>query len=335
MPHIVGAFASSHGPLLSTPPDQWYQRAQADLMNKSHWYRGKKYDFEQLVEARKPGFAAESTDEMKAAHYAACQTALDHLAARFRACKPDVVLILGNDQQEIFHAELTGAFTIYNGAEIPSIPLTEEQKAKLPPGVAIAEEGHTPPEGAVYRGHPEVAATLIDSLLDDEFDVAVSSRIPERRGGAAGIPHAFGFMYRRLMEDAPPPSVPIFTNVGVEPNKPRLARILKFGHALRRAIDKLPANMRVALVASGGLTHFTIDEELDQRVLAALQAGDEAAMAAIPESYFEGNTCEIKSWYALAGIMHDYGKQFHLIDYVPCYRSIAGTGNAMGFAYWE
>jgi hypothetical protein len=29
------------------------------------------------------------------------------------------------------------------------------------------------------------------------------------------------------------------------------------------------------------------------------------------------------------------GKDFKLIDYVPCYRSIAGTGNAMGFGYWE
>lgn len=335
MAHIAGAFASSHGPLLSTPPDKWHLRAEADRMNKSHWYRGKQYDFDGLVAARAPGFADESSDVSKRKHYDACQRALDELAARFRATKPDVVIILGNDQQEIFHEELTGAFTIYSGAEIPSVPLTEEQKAKLPPGVAIAEEGHTPPDGAVYKGSPDVATTLIASLLDDEFDVSVSERIPERRGGAEGIPHAFGFMYRRIMEDAPPPSVPIFTNVGVPPNRPRLGRILKFGHALRRALDKLPADMKVVLIASGGLTHFTIDEELDARVIAALQKGDEAEMLAIPEPYFEGNTCEIKSWYALAGIMNDYGKRFNLIDYVPCYRSIAGTGNAMGFAYWD
>jgi hypothetical protein len=25
----------------------------------------------------------------------------------------------------------------------------------------------------------------------------------------------------------------------------------------------------------------------------------------------------------------------NLVDYVPCYRSVAGTGNAMAFAWWE
>lgn len=335
MAKIVGAFASSHGPLLSTPPTMWYQRAEADRMNKEHWFRGKMYDFEQLVEARKPGFAEQSSDAEKKKHYDACQGALDELARRFRATKPDVVIIFGNDQEEIFHEDLTGAFTVFNGEEIPNIPLTEEQKKKLPPGVEVALVGHTPPNGALYRGAPEVAATIIDTLLDQEFDVSVSERVRTDGDRAAGIPHAFGFMYRRLMEDAPPPSVPIFTNVGVPPNRPRLGRILKFGHAMKTALDKLPADLKVVLIASGGLTHFTIDEELDHQILDAMQRGDERQMLAFPESYFEGNTCEIKSWYVLAALMNDFGMKMHLIDYVPCYRSIAGTGNAMGFAYWS
>ena len=33
--------------------------------------------------------------------------------------------------------------------------------------------------------------------------------------------------------------------------------------------------------------------------------------------------------------MNAAGRQYHQIDYVPCYRSEAGTGNAMCFAYWE
>lgn len=335
MAQIVGAFASSHGPLLSTPPDKWYLRAQADLTNKEHWYRGKMYDFEQLVEARKPGFADESTDAKKKEHYDACQRALDELAARFAETKPDVVLIFGNDQEEVFHEECTGAFTIYRGADIPNIPIAQKHIANLPPGVEIALPGHTPPEGAHYRGAPDVAATLIDTLLDEEFDITVSERIRDDGARAAGIPHAFGFLYRRIMRDAPPPSVPIFVNVGVPPNRPRLGRIVKFGHAVRAALDKLPADTRVVVFASGGLTHFTIDEELDREILDAMKAGDEKKMLSFPESYFEGNSCEIKSWYALTGLMNDYGKKMNLIDYVPCYRSIAGTGNAMGFAYWQ
>jgi OH-DDVA oxygenase len=28
-------------------------------------------------------------------------------------------------------------------------------------------------------------------------------------------------------------------------------------------------------------------------------------------------------------------KRMHLVDYVPCYRTEAGTGQGMAFAYWE
>ena len=57
MAEIVLGIGASHGPLLSTPPEQWDLRAKADRENKSHWFRGKTYDFESLLKARAPGFA--------------------------------------------------------------------------------------------------------------------------------------------------------------------------------------------------------------------------------------------------------------------------------------
>ena len=92
---------------------------------------------------------------------------------------------------------------------------------------------------------------------------------------------------------------------------------------------------RVAVMASGGLTHFVIDEELDRKILAAMQEGDEAALDAIPESYFKVGTAEIKNWYPVIAAMNETGLRHHLVDYVPCYRSEAGTGNAMAFVYWD
>jgi hypothetical protein len=89
------------------------------------------------------------------------------------------------------------------------------------------------------------------------------------------------------------------------------------------------------LIASGGLTHFVIDEDMDKAVLQAMDAGDERSLAAFPENYFQSGTAEIKNWLAVVGAMNAAGLRFHLIDYVPCYRSEAGTGNAMGFAYWD
>ena len=54
-----------------------------------------------------------------------------------------------------------------------------------------------------------------------------------------------------------------------------------------------------------------------------------------PESWFWGNTCETKSWYPMVAAMNDYGRKMDVIDYVPCYRSEAGTGQGMIFASWN
>ena len=57
MAEIVLGIGASHGPLLSTAPEQWDLRAKADRENRSHWYRGKSYDYESLLKLRAPGFA--------------------------------------------------------------------------------------------------------------------------------------------------------------------------------------------------------------------------------------------------------------------------------------
>ncbi len=135
MARLVGAFATSHGPLLSTPPDKWYLRAEHDRINADHWFRGKRYGFEQLLDARKPGFAAESSDAKKHEHFAACQRALDALAARFAELKPDVVLIFGNDQEEIFRRRLPRGVRCLRGSIESECLIAPETKAKLEPGL--------------------------------------------------------------------------------------------------------------------------------------------------------------------------------------------------------
>ncbi len=54
----------------------------------------------------------------------------------------------------------------------------------------------------------------------------------------------------------------------------------------------------------------------------------------IPEDVSSGHS-EIKNWITVAGIMAETRLKMNIVDYVPCYRSEAGTGNAMGFAYWK
>lgn len=335
MAEVVLGMALSHGPMLSTPPEQWDLRASADRANKRHWYRGRAYDYEALARERGAGFSSQISVEQRTRRHAACQSALRLLAEKFAAARPDLVVILGNDQLEVFKEDLIAGITVYCGDEIENIPLSEAQRDKLPPGIAIAEAGHCPPGGARYPGAPAEARALLQSLVEQEFDAAQSARLPKGPDRQHGIPHAFGFLYRNTMRDAPPPSIPVFLNVGVPPNQPRVRRLLDFGRALLAAIAALDEKRRVAVLASGGLTHFVVDEELDRRVLDAMQAENEAKLAEIPEGWFGGNTSEIKSWLPLFAAMKAEKKRMHLVDYVPCYRTEAGTGQGMGFAYWE
>ena len=187
----------------------------------------------------------------------------------------------------------------------------------------------------VHPGHPGLGRHLIESLMDEEFDITQSRELPAGSGYCNGIPHAYGFIYRRIMKDDVIPNVPVILNTFYPPNQPTAARCHKLGRALGRAIQSWESDARVAVFASGGLSHFVIDEELDRAVLDALAANDVDELISIPEDRYQSGSSEIKNWIPLSAMMADLDLDMTLVDYVPCYRSEAGTGNAMGFVYWR
>jgi hypothetical protein len=330
MADIVLGIGSSHGPLLSTPPEQWDLRAKADRENKAHWYRGKTYDYQSLLEERAPGFASQVGVEIRRERFAKCRTAIEALGKKFNQVAPEAVVIIGNDQREFFNPGLTPAITVYRGSQVSNVQHLHEDA----PGLNIAEPGNSPAEGATYPGATALADHILDSLADENFDLAQSDHTPS---GAprGGIPHAYGFFYHSILQDQTPPSVPIILNVHFPHNTPKLRRCLELGRGIHRAIKTFTGFTRVALMASGGLTHFVIDEEFDQAVIAAMRTGNEDALSKLPESHFKVGTAEIKNWYPVIAAANAAGLRYHQVDYVPCYRSEAGTGNAMCFAYWE
>jgi OH-DDVA oxygenase/3-O-methylgallate 3,4-dioxygenase len=83
------------------------------------------------------------------------------------------------------------------------------------------------------------------------------------------------------------------------------------------------------------LTHFVIDEAFDREALAMIQAGDGDALAKIPDYMYQSGTSEWKNWITAAGVMAETGFKMRVLDYVPCYRSEAGTGTAHCFAHWS
>lgn len=77
-----------------------------------------------------------------------------------------------------------------------------------------------------------------------------------------------------------------------------------------------------------------IDEETDRVFLDALRDREMRRIVDLGEPIFQAGTSEMKNWIPVAGAMADIGLKMTLVDYQPCYRSEAGTGNAMGFVYW-
>jgi 3-O-methylgallate 3,4-dioxygenase len=329
MAEIVLGMALSHGPMLATTPEQWTLRVSADRAAK-HPFRGRTWSFEELAEHRRDErFDSQITLDTRRTRHAACQQALDGLAETFAEVKPDVAVIFGNDQMEIFNESLIPAFGVMWGPRIVNAEMTPDHRAKLPAGVAEAVPGHIPPGGATYEGAPELGCHIIRSLMADSFDVATLKSFPVNE-----TPHAFGFIYRRVMRDKPVPSVPLLQNTFFPPNQPSARRCYDFGSAVARAIRAWKNDARVAVFASGGLSHFVIDEQLDRPFLEALGKRNAAGIIGMREELLQSGNSEIKNWIALSGAMVSTDCTFRLVDYVPCYRSEAGTGTANAFACW-
>jgi AmmeMemoRadiSam system protein B len=145
--------------------------------------------------------------------------------------------------------------------------------------------------------------------------------------------HAFSFVYRRILNNRPIPTVPIMLNTYYPPNQPSAERCYALGKALRQAIDDWHSDARVAIIASGGLSHFVLDEDLDRKIIKAMRSKDEKQLTSLPSQRLKAGTSEIRNWITTAGATEHL--QMNLIDYVPCYRSAAGTGVGMAFATWS
>ena len=336
MARISFGLATSHGPLLSTPPDQWTLRVEADRKNPAHAFRGGTYTFDELVELRRgESLTEQSSLAERQTRHAACQRAIEVLAAELAKAAPDVLLLVGNDQREIFTEALTPAFSILYGDRVQNVAPSPEQLARLKPGLAIAHWANVPDETVTYPCVPELGEHIVESLVEEGFDIAAMKTLPEGPNGRRGLPHAYGFLYRRIMNDVAIPAVPIVLNTFFPPNQPRTARCLALGRAISRAVDAWDEELRVGIVMSGGLSHFVIDEDFDQDVLSAMKSSDEARLASIPGHFFRSGTSETKNWITGIGALAGAGLAMTLVDYVPCYRSEAGTGNAMAFAIWQ
>jgi hypothetical protein len=310
----------------------------SDHQNPELWYRGKSYTFPELVEERdsdRASFERDLNPETYERKFNSCQAAIKHLASTMKQVSPDVVVIFGDDQHESFYDDNMPAMSIYWGETIddaPNRPQNGSPAAAM--GIFDTPYGNPPETRVTHPAEARLGRYLIESLVEQGFDMAHTNKLPQgRHEGAIG--HAHNFVYRRLMNNQVIPNVPVFLNTYYPPNQPTMKRCYQLGQGIRQALEGWDSDKTVALVASGGLTHFVIEEDLDQHIIEGLREGTAQKLTDKPNSYFNSGTSEIRNWVVVAGAMAGDGLQFNLVDYVPCYRTEAGTGCAMAFAEWK
>ncbi len=323
MAKIVFGMAVPHSGMLGQAPEDWLNNGERDRNNPKLWYRNRTWTYPELEAERGAAYEKFLTLEERTARAARNKAALAEMRRAYEAANVDVAIILGKDQKEIF-LDFSPSIAIYTG----------EEAYNGPPQRPV----YAPDHAVTHKCHPELALHLVKSLQADGFDLTDLFKWPDNvwmKPTGPIVPHAYSFVYRQIMGDNPPPNVPIIMNCFYEPTQPSMARCVQFGEALLRAVKAWKSDARVAIIASGGLTHFVCDEEFDRRVIEKLRNFDYQGLIAEGERAYQSGTSEIKLYVSVLKALEDAGAKMTLVDYVPSYRTAAGTGEGMGFMYWS
>jgi protocatechuate 4,5-dioxygenase beta chain len=224
--------------------------------------------------------------------------------------KPDAVVVLYNDHGLNFFLDKMPTFAI--GAA---------------PEYANADEGWGLPVLHPFKGDPALSWHIINSLVADEFDVTTCQEML--------VDHAFCIPMELFWPDGfPPPAVPVAVNTVQHP-LPSALRCYKLGKAIGRAIESWPEDKRVAVIATGGLSHQLdgeragfINREFDMLCLDKL-VNDPKALTGystkelVALSGSQG--VEVLMWIAMAAAMTGRSKEISRNYHIP----ISNTASAL------
>jgi gallate dioxygenase len=146
--------------------------------------------------------------------------------------KPDVLVFFYNDHATSFFFDVYPTFALGVSA---LFEIADEGAGKRP----------LPP----IKGHPQLAAHMAESLINEEFDLTLFQDRPLDHGCHSPLPLLWPHK-----PDWPGSVVPIEINVLQYP-LPTPMRCYKLGQAVRRAVESYPEDLRVAVIGTGGLSH--------------------------------------------------------------------------------
>jgi catalytic LigB subunit of aromatic ring-opening dioxygenase len=350
MATIVGGFASSHSPLMSLPGEDWNKRADDDTRNREliRPRDGAHVTYAELLESADPKIAEQIDEQVFCRKYAALQQGLNELGRSFAQTDPDVVVMFGDDQDELFFDDNYPMISLYWGETFTHLP-----RLVARPGMSEALKISFAVYGTEVIEYPvetKLGLHLVEQLVERDFDIAQSRYMKAEYGGTIGpgtwylnyqrttaprkqgMSHAFAFPICRWFMGKRPPIVPITINTCYPPNWISPRRAFSLGRAVREAILNWDSDARVAVVTSGGLSHFTVDEEIDSMALKGLCQADGDILSSLPRCGRQAATTEILNWVAAAGAMGE--TPMELLTYQAGYRSPAGTGCGCAVGRW-
>src|SRR2546428_3405135 len=235
------------------------------------------------------------------------------LSAWLAEKRPDVLVLIYNDHVSSFFFDHYSAFTLGVGPEWH-----------------VADEGAGARDLPPIKGHPQLASYIGHSLMADEFDMSFFQNRALDHGCFSPLsvlcPHK---------PEWPVSIVPLQMGVLQFPI-PSARRFYKLGQALRRAIESYPEDLRVAIAATGGLSHQVHGEragfnnpDWDQRFLDLFERDPEQLAAMTVAEYaelggFEG--AEVVMWLTMRGALSANVECKHRSHYLP---SMAGIATAI------
>jgi gallate dioxygenase len=224
--------------------------------------------------------------------------------------QPDVLFFIYNDHVTSFFFDHYSHFALGVGAEYP-----------------VADEGGGPRRLPPVQGHPGLARHIAAGLAADEFDLAYFQ--------AKGLDHGcFSPLSLLWPHDRGWPGAIVPLQVGVlEFPIPTARRCFRLGRSLRKAIESYPEDLKVAIVATGGLSHQVHGERAgfnntpwDMEFLDLLEKDPEQLTGITIAQYaerggFEG--AEVIMWLIMRGALSRQVMKLHQAYYLPSMTPIA------------
>ena len=324
MARLVAGFGASHSPMLAAQAEDWVGGAfvARDKARLFVDFDGVPCRYDDLL-ARAPDDAmARIAPDLLRTRHAEITAAIARLRGDIARAELDALIVVGDDQEELFDHTNMPAIGIYYGETIPN--------AKAGPATAPLDRARMryQEDGADrdYPCHAALAGHLIDALQRAGFDLSAMARTaPGKTEG-----HAISFVHRFLMGTVPVPVVPVFLNAYYPPNQPSPARCFALGAALAHAVEGFATDTRIGVLASGGLSHFVVDEAFDRAAVEALRSRNNDFFRTAPMHKLQSGSSEIRNWICLAGAMG--GLDLDWVSYTPGYRTPALTGTGLCFA---